>query len=329
MGTDKRNVKKTAASGTDVKRKTPAKSRTPEKNKTATGKNQNRKRNLSENAEAARNSAAKKAQREKEVRELRTGLILSVIVGVLLVILISVIMQSRYLKVKQLKSEYSLGEQFQLKDFVKAVNGKAVVELADADYVPEKTGSCEVEFVVKCGKLKKTKTITIKAVDENAPVIQGPSTLGIIKDEEISLLDYYTVEDEEPDLTDSLTISQELDTGTVGSTDYTLYVTDWGDNSSSMQVELVVCAFDGDKKTAALAVREFNRETGNGVSAGEVYVYQPENMEYTYVLIEDALYKVKDNAASVADENESLSAQVQANGTKIFVDDLEYFNYNK
>ena len=259
-------------------------------------------------------------------------MLLAVVVGIILLFMVNGIMRGRYLKVKQISSEYVLGSKFDITAYVEPVNSKAVVTCDTADFAPEKIGSYKVSYIVKCGKLKKKKKLTLEVVDRDFPEIIGPDNLGVFVNEQVDLLDYYSVEDSQPDLTNELTINRQIDTTKTGDLDCTLRVTDWSNNSSSKDITVTVYGFEGDMKNAALAIRAYNRDKGYAVSDNGVYVYYPdEDKKTANVLINNSiLYEVSDDCSSKEmDENDELVQTIINEGTWISIDNLGDFNYLK
>ena len=282
------------------------------------------------------NTSARKTQPQKRRRRRITAnqftLLLAVVVGIILLFMVNGIMRGRYLKVKQISSEYVLGSKFDITAYVEPVNSKAVVTCDTADFAPEKIGSYKVSYIVKCGKLKKKKKLTLEVVDRDFPEIIGPDNLGVFVNEQVDLLDYYSVEDSQPDLTNELTINRQIDTTKTGDLDCTLRVTDWSNNSSSKDITVTVYGFEGDMKNAALAIRAYNRDKGYAVSDNGVYVYYPDKDKKTAnVLINNSiLYEVSDDCSSKEmDENDELVQTIINEGTWISIDNLGDFNYLK
>ena len=162
------------------------------------------------------NASGRKPQLQKRRRRRITAnqftLLLAVVVGIILLFVVNGIMRGRYLKVKQISSEYVLGSKFDITAYVEPVNSKAIVTCDTTDFAPEKIGSYKVSYTVKCGKLKKKKKLTLEVVDRDFPEIIGPDNLGVFVNEQVDLLDYYSVEDSQPDLTNELTIHRQIDT---------------------------------------------------------------------------------------------------------------------
>jgi hypothetical protein len=282
------------------------------------------------------NTSGRKTQPQKRRRRRITAnqftLLLAVVVGIILLFMVNGIMRGRYLKVKQISSEYVLGSKFDITAYVEPVNSKAVVTCDTADFAPEKIGSYKVSYIVKCGKLKKKKKLTLEVVDRDFPEIIGPDNLGVFVNEQVNLLDYYSVEDSQPDLTNKLTINRQIDTTKTGDLDCTLRVTDWSNNSSSKDITVTVYGFEGDMKNSALAIRAYNRDKGYAVSDNGVYVYYPDKDKKTAnVLINNSiLYEVSDDCSSKEmDENDELVQTIINEGTWISIDNLGDFNYLK
>ena len=264
------------------------------------------------------NASGRKTQPQKRRRRRITAnqftLLLAVVVGIILLFMVNGIMRGRYLKVKQISSEYVLGSKFDITAYVEPVNSKAVVTCDTADFAPEKIGSYKVSYIVKCGKLKKKKKLTLEVVDRDFPEIIGPDNLGVFVNEQVDLLDYYSVEDSQPDLTNELTINRQIDTTKTGDITVTVY------------------GFEGDMKNAALAIRAYNRDKGYAVSDNGVYVYYPDKDKKTAnVLINNSiLYEVSDDCSSKEmDENDELVQTIINEGTWISIDNLGDFNYLK
>lgn len=370
MGEENKNVKKPAVSNTVVKKKTAGtgtkstgSTRPGNGTKSAGGTHTNKTGSGAKNSAAgsnggsARNTSAhsgngtksantgsvrsnnasgRKTQPQKRRRRRITAnqftLLLAVVVGIILLFMVNGIMRGRYLKVKQISSEYVLGSKFDITAYVEPVNSKAVVTCDTADFAPEKIGSYKVSYIVKCGKLKKKKKLTLEVVDRDFPEIIGPDNLGVFVNEQVDLLDYYSVEDSQPDLTNELTINRQIDTTKTGDLDCTLRVTDWSNNSSSKDITVTVYGFEGDMKNAALAIRAYNRDKGYAVSDNGVYVYYPDKDKKTAnVLINNSiLYEVSDDCSSKEmDENDELVQTIINEGTWISIDNLGDFNYLK
>lgn len=282
------------------------------------------------------NASGRKPQPQKRRRRRITAnqftLLLAVVVGIILLFVVNGIMRGRYLKVKQISSEYVLGSKFDITAYVEPVNSKAIVTCDTTDFAPEKIGSYKVSYIVKCGKLKKKKKLTLEVVDRDFPEIIGPDNLGVFVNEQVDLLDYYSVEDSQPDLTNELTINRQIDTTKTGDLDCTLRVTDWSNNSSSKDITVTVYGFEGDMRNAALAIRAYNRDKGYAVSDNGVYVYYPDEDKKTVdVLINNSiLYEVSDDCSSKEmDENDELVQTIINEGTWISIDNLGDFNYLK
>ncbi len=262
MGEENKNVKKPAVSNAVVKKKTAGtgtkstgSTRPGNGTKSAGGTHTNKTGSGAKNSAAgsnggsaknssvrSNNASGRKTQPQKRRRRRITAnqftLLLAVVVGIILLFMVNGIMRGRYLKVKQISSEYVLGSKFDITAYVEPVNSKAVVTCDTADFAPEKIGSYKVSYIVKCGKLKKKKKLTLEVVDRDFPEIIGPDNLGVFVNEQVNLLDYYSVEDSQPDLTNELTINRQIDTTKTGDLDCTLRVTDWSNNSSSKDITM-------------------------------------------------------------------------------------------
>jgi hypothetical protein len=356
MGEENKNVKKPAVSNAVVKKKTAGtgtkstgSTRPGNGTKSAGGTHTNKTGSGAKNSAAgsnggsaknssvrSNNASGRKTQPQKRRRRRITAnqftLLLAVVVGIILLFMVNGIMRGRYLKVKQISSEYVLGSKFDITAYVEPVNSKAVVTCDTADFAPEKIGSYKVSYIVKCGKLKKKKKLTLEVVDRDFPEIIGPDNLGVFVNEQVNLLDYYSVEDSQPDLTNELTINRQIDTTKTGDLDCTLRVTDWSNNSSSKDITVTVYGFEGDMKNSALAIRAYNRDKGYAVSDNGVYVYYPDKDKKTAnVLINNSiLYEVSDDCSSKEmDENDELVQTIINEGTWISIDNLGDFNYLK
>lgn len=83
------------------------------------------------------NTSGRKTQPQKRRRRRITAnqftLLLAVVVGIILLFMVNGIMRGRYLKVKQISSEYVLGSKFDITAYVEPVNSKAVVTCDTAD----------------------------------------------------------------------------------------------------------------------------------------------------------------------------------------------------
>ncbi len=282
----------------------------------------------------SKNKEKSKDVKKKKRRRITVGqltIFIAIVIGVVLFLIVNAIMRNKYLKVTDLSGEYVLGTIFDIKNYVEPVNENAVLECDTSSFTIDEVGFFEVEYTVKCGKLKRTNTVTVEAVDKNYPKIKGPDTLGVILNESINLLDYYTVDDEEPDLANELMIDKEVDTSESGYTEYTLGVTDWGNNYTSTEITLAVYDLEGDTEKAAIAVREFNKLNGYAVSDSGVYVYYPDkSSETAYVLINDSMIFEVDEAGSCTqlDDDEELISEISENGTWVDISGLKSFNYN-
>lgn len=277
-----------------------------------------------------------KKRRKRRRRRITVGqltIFIAIVIGVILFLIINAIMRNRYLKVENISGQYTMGEAFKITDYVRAVNDNAVLECDSSDFAPEEIGSYEIEYTVKCGKLKKTNTLTLEVVDINYPEIVGPDTLGVFLDEDVDLLDYYSVDDEEPNLEESLMINKVVDTGEVGTSTYTLYVTDWSNNSTSREISIRVYDLSGDTEKAARAVREYNKIYGYAVSGSKAYVYYPnEDSERCYVLVNGTdIFEIDEDKSCTLledeDDYDSLQETVRYRGTEVNVEGFTDFNY--
>ncbi len=273
-----------------------------------------------------------KKRRRRGITKSQLFTFLSVVVGLILCMIVTMIMRNNYLKVEVVRSEYPLGEAFSVTAFVQAVNENATVEL-DGEFAPEEIGTAKIHYIVTCGKLKKKGSVTVEVVDNNYPEIVGPSTLGAFIGEELNLLDYYTVEDEQPDLTSELMISAEPDFSCSNVTDYTLGVTDWGNNYSTKDITIRVCAYDGEARATAIAIREFNRYYGVPVSNKNVRTYcEDEENDVYYVLIQTTyMIKVEGLEYTIIgemDEDDELFTKVAIYGDILETSSYSTFNYN-
>ena len=282
----------------------------------------------------SKNKQNGKNVKKKKRRRITVGqltIFIAIVIGVVLFLIINAVMRNRYLKVTNLSGEYVLGTNFDIKNYVEPVNENAVLECDTSSFTIDEVGFFEVEYTVKCGKLKRTNTVTVEAVDRNYPEINGPDTLGVVLNETVNLLNYYTVYDEEPDLEEELLINKEIDTSETGYTEYTLGVTDWGNNYTSKEITIVVYDLSGDEAKVAIAVREFNGQYGYAVSDSGVYVYYPdESSEDAYVLINDSvIFEVdEDGSCTLIEDDEELNSEISENGTWVDISGLGNFNYN-
>lgn len=159
------------------------------------------------------------------------------ILGVVLALIITAIMRAGMLRVRQIESEYEIGDIFSINNFFEPVSDNAKVTY-DGEFHPGKLGKCTVKFKVTRGKMSKTKKGKINVVDSVSPYIDGPDDITVSVGDEINWSDYYNVTDSDPDIQSALKSTTDVDTSKVNIVNTILTVTDWAGNTSTKTVKV-------------------------------------------------------------------------------------------
>lgn len=209
-------------------------------------RNANRKVNKTvSNKKTARPSTGSKGGRKRKqssnvVLNAKAMFIAAVVVGLILALIVTLIMRSSMLRVKQIEEDYNIGDSFDIKNYFETVSKDAVLEYDSSDFAPDELGTYKVKFTVRRGKMSRRKTGKIKVVDEVKPYISGPEEIDVKAGQEINWSDYYTVTDEDPDIQSKLQSVNEIDTGKARAVSATLTVTDWAGNTSTKSITVMV-----------------------------------------------------------------------------------------
>ena len=200
-----------------------------------TGKKQQRKN--SRPVSGGRRTGKKKNQVMLNAKAVITA---AVILGLILALVVTLIMRSSMLKVRQIQEDYNVGDTFDINNYFEAASDETVIENITNDFTPDKLGICKVKFVVRRGKLSSKKTAKINVVDDVKPYISGPDEIDVTVDQKINWSDYYTVTDADPDIQGKLKSVDDIDTSTAGIVSATLIVTDWAGNTSNKEITVMV-----------------------------------------------------------------------------------------
>lgn len=193
------------------------------------------------NRPGAANAAAHRKKKKQAPRlNAKRVLLAALVVGIFLAVIITVIMRSSMLKVKQIETKYNMGDSFDISNYFEPDSNDAKLIFDKDSFNPTKLGEYTVEFTVQRGKLKKSKKGTINVVDEVNPYIDGPDEIDVAVGQEINWGDYYNVTDDDPDIQSKLTSMSEVDTSTARPVSVTLTVTDWAGNSSMKKITVNV-----------------------------------------------------------------------------------------
>jgi plastocyanin len=172
-------------------------------------------------------------------RQISSGsiIVVAVIIGVVLALVIGKVMRKNMLRVNQINEDFNLGEIFDINNYFEADSNDAVLTFDD-DFAPDELGKYTVKFKVTRGKLSRYETGTINIIDTDSPYISGPDSIQVSVGDEIEWSNYFDVIDEDPDISDKIEVSPNVDTSSERTVTVTISVTDWAGNSS--QKEAVV-----------------------------------------------------------------------------------------
>lgn len=184
--------------------------------------------------------ASASARKRREQIQSRNIIIAAVVVGLLFALIVTFVMRASMLKVKQIETDYNIGDTFNITSFFEGKSKKTKIEFDNKSFVPDKLGTYKLEFTVRRGKLSTTKKKTINVVDVEKPYIDGPESIEVMLGEKIVWSDYFDVIDADPDIADKLTVTDVIDTSAVEIYNTTLTVTDWGGNESTKDITVFV-----------------------------------------------------------------------------------------
>lgn len=164
----------------------------------------------------------------------------AVVLGLVLALIITLIMRASMLRSHQIQTNYNAGDVFDINNYFAAGSSKAKIVYDNAEFEPDELGEYTVKYKVVRGKMSKTKKGKINIVDDVSPYISGPDTIEVTAGSEINWADYYSVNDEDPDIQGKLKASPEVDTSKTGVVDVTLTVSDWAGNTSTKKITVDV-----------------------------------------------------------------------------------------
>lgn len=164
----------------------------------------------------------------------------AVVLGLVLALIITLIMRASMLRSHQIQTDYNAGDVFDINNYFTAGSSKAKIVYDNAEFEPDELGEYTVRYKVVRGKMSKTKKGKINIVDDVSPYISGPDTIEVTAGSEINWTDYYSVNDEDPDIQGKLKASPEVDTSKTGVVDVTLTVSDWAGNTSTKKITVDV-----------------------------------------------------------------------------------------
>lgn len=164
----------------------------------------------------------------------------AVVLGLVLALIITLIMRASMLRSHQIQTNYNAGDVFDINNYFTAGSSKAKIVYDNAEFEPDELGEYTVRYKVVRGKMSKTKKGKINIVDDVSPYISGPDTIEVTAGSEINWADYYSVNDEDPDIQGKLKASPEVDTSKTGVVDVTLTVSDWAGNTSTKKITVDV-----------------------------------------------------------------------------------------
>ena len=203
------------------------------------------------NSRSSTGSGKKSAQsRNKKKRyELNTKMMVvaALVVGIVLALVITMIMRSSMLRVKQIQTDYNMGDIFDITNYIEPDSNDARLEYDNSEFAPDKLGKYTIKYKIRRGKLSKTKKAVINVVDEVNPYIDGPDEIDVSMGTDINWSDYYNVTDEDPDVQDSLKASQDVDTSKERTVTVTLTAEDWAGNKASRQITVNVLKSNFDE----------------------------------------------------------------------------------
>ena len=195
------------------------------------------------NSRSSTGSGKKSAQsRNKKKRyELNTKMMVvaALVVGIVLALVITMIMRSSMLRVKQIQTDYNMGDIFDITNYIEPDSNDARLEYDNSEFAPDKLGKYTIKYKVRRGKLSKTKKAVIN--------IDGPDEIDVSMGTDINWSDYYNVTDEDPDVQDSLKASQDVDTSKERTVTVTLTAEDWAGNKASRQITVNVLKSNFDE----------------------------------------------------------------------------------
>ena len=292
------------------------------------------------NQPAKRGNAGRQPQRNKRPAELHKKgpvsttvvIIGSVVVGIVLAIIVTLIMRASLLGITETGQEYVMGTSFTVSAYVTANNEKATISYDKSEFNPEEPGEYEITVTVSSGRLSSKKKVTINVVDDDSPIISGNDSISFLVGDEINWADYYTVTDAQPDLAEQITASPAVDTSEEGTYEVTLQVIDWAEHISTKDITVTVYDLGEEMRQAIQASRQYKADYGLYPDSSGVYVYEAEDDAdgaVVYALVSSqTMYKVFDDGSAVFydvdNEDEAavtaareLYAEIKESGTLI------------
>ena len=193
---------------------------------------------VSRGTAAKRNASHKKSKQRRVQRKISTRqmVVASIVVGLVLAFVITLIMRANMLRVKQIATDFNIGDVFDITNYIEADSNDARLVYDADDFKPDKLGKYKIKYKVVRGRMSATKTASLNIVDEVTPYIDGPDEIDVAVGSEINWSDYYTVTDDDPDIQNKLKSSIDIDTQTARAVTTTLSVTDWAGNQSSKKI---------------------------------------------------------------------------------------------
>lgn len=273
--------------------------------------------------------SGKRGRRKISTTEFIVG---SVVVGLFLAFVVTLIMRAFMLGVNETGQKYILGTTFTVSAYVTPKSENAKISYDKSQFNPEGPGEYEITVTVTSGRLSAEKKVTIDVVDDDTPVISGNDSISLLVGDEVNWADYYMVTDAQPDLAEQITAVPDIDTSEAGTYTTTLQVIDWAEHISTKEITVKIYEL-GEEMTQAVRVsRQYKSEYNLYPDSSGIYVYAASDDEdgaIAYVLVSsNTMYKVFSDGSCVYYETDSedkeevnasnqLYLEIKANGTLI------------
>ncbi|MBQ2800464.1 MAG: zinc-ribbon domain-containing protein [Lachnospiraceae bacterium] len=230
---------------------------------------------------------------------LKVVVIIVLLFILVLVSIISVItIKNKLLGVEQLVNTVEVGTKVDYGEVVKLNNDKAVLTIDDSNVDISKTGKYYLKCIVQYGNFSMNHNFLIHVVDTTVPKISGQSVVVVPKFEKIKWSDYYTVEDYDEGLEESITTDEEIDTNNEVSKTITLKATDKSGNIGTLDIKLKVMDLSQEEKIFVKVVNKYLAEHNKKLyvesSYGMVYktVGATNGVSYYVYLTDSNIYAI-------------------------------------
>ena len=199
----------------------------------------------------------KPPQKIKKKKIIYKIIFLSTVLSILLIFALYFCMTS----VEMVNKNIEAGSIITSKDIIKPRMKSATIAIS-GNVNTSALGKNNLRYTVQNGFFKRSKNFYINVVDTTSPKIVGPNSLVLFVGQKINLLDYYSVEDFEPNLNEKIVINGTVDTSFVGTKNLTLSVKDSSENEGKLSVVVKVLALTENEKAVLKVINQYI-EDGN------------------------------------------------------------------